>query len=236
MYLRFALALALASTIGLLADNGKENGKGKGKGKAESETHRQDDPTVWESDFVRIGTLGIQNATGTDPLQEGSIEVTAEGNVEITLEGAMPSSAYTAAFCRFALTSVGCMSLTNGSFTTGPDGKAKAEMQMPMQAANWSGIFILSRSTVPQFATAFTTRNPNPPAGADIELKGRVSSIDLGNNSFRLDGFPIPIFVTNRTTLVRLDSLNQLRSGDRVEVSGVSISGGIEASRVKGED
>lgn len=236
MYLRSAIIITLAIATCLSADNGKGNGKGNGNGKGESENHRQDDPTVWETDFVRIGTLGIQNATGTDPLKQGAIEVTAEGNVEVTLEGAMPNSAYTAAFCRFALTSVGCMSLTNGTFTTNNDGNAKAEMQMPMQAANWSGIFILSRSTVPQFATAFSTRNPNPPAGADIELKGRVSSVDLGTNSFRLDGFPIPIFVTNRTNLVRLDSLNQLRSGDRVEVSGVSTSGGIEASRVKGED
>lgn len=205
-------------------------------GDDDDDDRRRDNRKVWEAGLVPIATLGIQGATGVDPLDKGAVEVSTQGNVEVTLEGAMRNAAYTVSFCRFALTNVGCMSLANGTFNTNGEGNAKAEMLMPMQGANWSGIFILARGATPQFATAFTTRNANPPPGAEIEIKGRISTIDPATNSFRMDSFPMPVFLTSRTNLVKFDSLSQLRIGDRVEVRGVSINGAIEASRVKGED
>lgn len=213
-----------------------DNGKGKANSNGNSDEHRQDDPTVWQAGLVRASELDFQVTTGTDPLKKGKVEVTAEGNVEVSLSGAASNAGYVGNFCRFALTAVGCMTLVNGAFNTDPDGDAKAEMRMPLTPATWSGIFLIARGGVVQFVTAFSTRGPNAPAGADIEVKGRVSFVDPGARTFRLEGFPVPIFVTSGTNLVKLDSLQQLRPGDRVEVRGFAVNGGVEASRVKADD
>lgn len=202
----------------------------------EDEDRRGDNRKVWQAALVPIATLGVSASTGNDPLEEGSIQVSARGNVEVKLEKAAPNTAYTVSFCRFQLVNVGCMGLLSGTISTNADGNAKAEMQLPVPAANWSGIFLLSRGADPQFATAFTTRSAMPPPGAEIDIKGRIGALDPASNSFRLDSLPVPVFVTSRTNLVKFDSLRQLRLGDRVEVRGISINGFIEATRVKSED
>lgn len=202
----------------------------------DEDDRRRDDRKVWSTPLVRVATLAIPATTGTDPLDEGSIQVSALGNVAVRLEKAVPNASYTVSFCRFMLANVGCSGLVDGTFSTNAEGNAKAEMTMPAVAANWSGIFLVTRGPTPQFATAFATRSALPPPGAEIEIKGRIGALDPASNSFRLDSFPVPVFVTSRTNLVKFDTLGQLRLGDRVEVRGISINGFIEATRVKSED
>lgn len=191
---------------------------------------------VYQATLVPIASLGIPIAAGTDPIKDGDVAVTARGEVKVTLEGVPANTSYATSFCRFALTSVGCAGLTGGTFTTNEDGRARAAMEMPLPSANWSGIFLITRDGVPQFATAFATSGPPLPAGAEIEIKGRIGALDPASNSFRLDSLSVPVFVTSRTHFVKFDSLRDLRIGDRVEVRGESINGAIEASRVKSED
>ncbi len=219
-----ALVCALCFPVWAGDDDDDDDNRGK------------DNRRVYQAEFVPIGSLGLPIAAGTDPLENGGVDVTLRGDVKVSLDGAAPNASYTVSFCRFALTSVGCAGLANSAFSTDEKGKAKAEMQMPVPSGNWSGIFLITRDGVPQFATAFNTRNTAPPAGAEVEIKGRIGALDPASNSFRLDSLSVPVFVTSRTHFVKLDSLRDLRIGDRVEVRGESINGRIEASRIKSED
>jgi hypothetical protein len=220
-----ALVCALCFPVWAAGDDDGDKDRGKG-----------DNRRVYQAEFVPIASLGVPIAAGTDPLKDGAVTVTARGEVKVTLEGAAANASYTASFCRFALTAVGCTGLTNGTFATNENGRARADMEMPLLSANWSGVFLIARNGVPQFATAFATQGPAVPAGAEIEIKGRIGALDPASNSFRLDSLSVPVFVTSRTHLVKFDSLGELRIGDRVEVRGVSTNGRIEATRIKSED
>ncbi|MBL8175750.1 MAG: hypothetical protein JNK48_13835 [Bryobacterales bacterium] len=204
-------------------------------GDDDDDERRQDDRRIYQSALAPLGTLGIAGVTGIDPLEDGTVEVSAQGNVAIRVEGARPNASYVVSFCRFALTNVGCAGLVEGTFETDGRGNARVERRMPLAAGNWSGIFLVSRNGAAQFATAFTTRAAAA-SGSEIEIKGQIGALDPASNSFRLDSLPVPVFVTTRTNLVKIDSLSQLRVGDRVEVRGIAAGGFIEATRVKSED
>lgn len=223
---------------------------------------RSRDAVLFEASLVRAAALNTPSgtpagqqlgpaflATGTDPLSSGQVRVYRNRNVEVRLRGAVPNAAYRALFCRLGfLQNNGCIDL--GQVETNPEGNAEARLNFPAAGADapdtWAGGFLLSRETAPpqqnqpapagnQYVSAFTfPLAAAETTGAEIELKGRVVSLDANAGLFRLDSLQTDILTTSGTKFEEIEGLADLSVGQDVEVKGSLRSDlKIIAERVK---
>lgn len=242
-----SLAFLIFGSTPARADDDEDNRRG-GEGKK-----------LFETQLVRIADLNVPagnpagqqlgplfGPNGTDPLDEGMVDVRAEGRVDISVRGAMASQTYSSFFCRFAFGPTGCLAVgAAGALATDSRGDGRAELDFPQPAtpSSWAGVFILTRVVSGQptneYVSGFGLRpammaNPNQ---ADIEVQGQVASINNGARSFRIGSFPQDVGTDNATRF--RDGLRQfsdLQMGMQVEVKGKVLgNGSILAVEVEGK-
>lgn len=130
------------------------------------------------------------------------------------------------------------------ALTVDASGAAKGSALFPALAANtpagsdvWSGSFVITRDvttaaglvSTAEFVSAFEFPSapeqgqaPQQPVGAEIELKGEISGIDVAAKSFQLAGASaFKVVVDDSTRFIgRYKSLEDLNNGMEVVVSG----------------
>ena len=211
----------------------------------------------FEAELLRIADLNVPNGNpagqqlgpafgpnGTDPLQEGSVEVRNEGRVDISVRGAAASQSYTVFFCRFGFGPAGCVMVgTAGALATDSRGDGSVRLDFPQPASansSWAGAFILTRVVSGQptneFVSGFRIRPPENPNQAEVQIEGQVSSINGGNQSFRVGSFQQDIFTDNATQFRGgLRRFADLTIGMRVEVKARTNNGQLLAREVEGK-
>lgn len=219
------------------ADNG--NGKSKGKGSDRGEEGEREGQTLSEAQIVRVADLGAGQlgpffgTGGTDQLHEGSVAVLADRRVEINLEGAVGNTTYNVVFCRFGFPPP-CLSSTPGTVATNAAGDVNTRVTFPDTQLKWAGVFVLTRGGLNQFVTGVSFSAAGPSAeSVTLELKGKISSLNPGNQSFRIGVIPIDIMVTSATRMSGFDQFSDLAVGRTVEVRGFTAAGVIQATRVE---
>ena len=197
------------------------------------------------SALVRVAELGTALPLsaflppGSDPLREGEAEVRRKRELAVKVEGAVPSAAYGVLFCPFGQPQSSCLAL--GSLFTDSDGKGEARLSFLAAGNTWAGVILLTRDAKNQFISGFSfpPAEEVAPAGAgevEVELSGRIASLNPANTSFRLVGFPVDLFVGTSTRFKKVSGFTALVVGLTVEVKGFSRPDGtIFATEVKAE-
>jgi hypothetical protein len=184
---------------------------------------------------------------GTDPLDDGRVQVLRNRKAQFELRGATPNVTYNAFFCRFGfLAAPGCFMLV-GQLDTNVEGNAEGLLSFPANPAaasdTWAGTFILTRivggAATNEYVAGFTFP-PLPPTdgtGADVDVSGRIMSMDKTNSSFRLAELPTDIFTGAATQFEKIDGFSDLAVGMDVEVKGFTKPDGtIFATNVKSDE
>ncbi len=192
---------------------------------------------------LRIADLGSDalgpafGPNGNDPLRKGRVEVRGKRRVEAELRGASPTSVYNVFFCRFGFGPSACLNL--GSMTTDAEGDAEAHFTFPAGLNAGAGVFVFTRDVPPatnEFVSGFQFAAAVEEGAVEVELKGRISSINASNSSFRLSNFPADIFTGPSTRFEKLNGFGALAAGLRVEVKGfVRADGTILATKIEKE-
>ena len=187
--------------------------------------------------LVRLADSGFvgpaSGPVGADSLTRGQVEVSQGRQARIEVAGAAPNASYDVRFCRFGDLPP-CMSLNPSSLTTDFQGNAQGQFMFPNSPDTWAGTFVLARGGVTEFVSGF--KFPQVPAvqmGVQVELRGRIASLNPANSSFRLEGFAFDVAVSAATRLDELNSFADLSVGQMVEVTGFSMNTMILATRVK---
>lgn len=199
---------------------------------------------IFRSDLVRLADLGSDalgsgfGPNGNDPLRKGKVEIRGNRRVEAELRGAAPSSAYNLFFCRFGFGPSACQNL--GSMTTDAEGDAEARFTFPAGLNAGAGVFVFTRDVPPatnEFVSGFQFAAAVDEGAVEVELKGRIGSINASNSSFRLSNFAADIFTGTSTRFEKLSGFGALAVGLRVEVKGfVRADGAILATKIEKED
>ena len=197
---------------------------------------------LFTSDLVRVVELApalpaaLFSAPGSDPLREGETEVRRKREVAVKVRGALASGAYGVWFCPFGQPQTACPAL--GSLSTDSEGNGEARLPFPAAGGTWAGAILLTRDAKNQFISGFRFP-PDAEAqqlGAEVELKGRITSLNLLNNSFRIEGLAVDIVVGTSTRFKKI-SFTELFVGLTVEVEGFTRPDGtIFAVEVKAEE
>ncbi len=179
----------------------------------------------------------VSGPVGADRLTRGRVEVSQNRQARIELVGASPNTTYDVKFCRFGDLPP-CMSLNPANLTTDSQGNAQGQFVFPNSPDNWAGTFLLARGGLNEFVSGFRFTAPVvAQAGVQVEIKGRVASLNATNSTFRLEGFAFDIMVVAGVTkLDKVNSVSDLHINDRVEVTGFTMNNVILATRVKVED
>lgn len=146
----------------------------------------------------------------------------------------------------------GCVALLDPASTATPkaplvltvdaSGAAKGTAVFPPLAANapagsdvWAGSFVISRAVgtataMIEFVSAFEFPSASPEQkqpvqaedGAEVEVKGEISGLDIAKKSFQLAGpASFPVVVNDSTRFIgRFKSLDELSNGMEVEIHG----------------
>lgn len=214
-------------------------------------------PTAWADDddddrkekqftagVVRIADLGSDalgvafGPNGNDPLRKGKIEARGNRRVEAELRGAAPSSVYNLFFCRFGFGPAGCQNL--GSLTTDAEGDAEARLTFPPGLNAGAGVFVFTRNVPPatnEFVSGFQFAAAVEEGAVQVELEGKIGSINASNSSFRLQNFAADIFTNTSTRFEKVNGFGALAVGLRVEVKGfVRADGTILATKIEADD
>lgn len=198
---------------------------------------------VFEVELLRMAELGsvpplgtMFNQNGNDPLMDGSVAVNRQREVEVQVQGASASGTYLTLFCPFGFPPNYCSTI--GSFTTNAGGNWSGRFPVPASQQTWTGVFLLTRNTLNEFVSGFRT----PPAAqqqtdVEVELRGRIGTVNTLSRSFQLQRFPLNILVGTSTRFQGITGLGALRTGDEVVVTGfVQTDGSIFATRVRSAD
>lgn len=198
------------------------------------------------AEIVRVADLSFHDQlgpffgpNGNDPLRDGKLEVRGNRKVEVQLKGTVPSTVYNVFFCPFGLPPAGCLGL--GTTTTNSEGNAKTSLPFAATQNTWAGAFIFTRNTpnpTSQFISGFQFAQNEGEAqgGVEVELEGKISSLNSSNQSFRLNNFPVDIFVGPDTRFKKVGGFGALLVGQKVEVKGFTRTDGtILATRVEAE-
>jgi len=170
---------------------------------------------------------------GTDPLQEGTAEISPDATAHVSLQGASANQAYSAYFCRFGFGPGGCILLGQaGALTTDGSGNGHADLAFPavQTTENLAGLVLITRAisstTTYEYAGSIQLQ-PSPTAQTRFTLDGQIGSIDSANTSFVISPLTLTI-VTNGSTKFRgkVQSFAGLMDGMQVSVSGVVSSDG----------
>lgn len=245
----FALvAVSLLSGVALLRADDDNNGNQSPNGQQ-----------LFDAQLVRVADLNTPvgnpqgqqlgpffGPNGSDPLDDGRVQVLRNRKAQFELRGATPNVTYTAFFCRFGfLPANGCVMLT-GQLDTNVEGNAEALLSFPDNPTGatdtWAGTFILTRSVgnapTNEYVAGFTFP-PLPPAdgnGTDVDVTGRIASLNKTNTSFRLDGLPTDILTGAGTHFEGIQDFSALAVGMDVEVKGsTNADGTISAASVKSD-
>ena len=224
------VALVLFGSRLARAEGGEDEGRGE---------------KLLHSDLVRVTELSTALPlsaflpAGSDTLREGEAEVRRKRELGVKVEGAVASAAYGVLFCPFGQPQSSCLAL--GSLFTDSEGKGEARLAFLAAGNTWAGGVLLTRDAKNQFISglSFPPAEEVAPAGAgevEVELKGRIASLNPANTSFRLVGFPVDIFVGASTRFKKVGGFAALFVGLRVEVKGFSRPDGtVFATEVKAE-
>lgn len=206
----------------------------------DDENSRKNDP-VFDATWVRVSELGIPDLLspfvqlGSDQLDRGNLQVRRQGEVRVDLRGARPSSEYKLMFCPFGQPFPGCTSL--GSFMTDRDGDANERLDWTVPKRVAAGIFILTRAgTLPvvEFATGFELPESAIATGPAVDVSGRVGQVNRLTGFFRINGFPLNIFVDNNTKFSGIRNFAALDVGMQVEVDTITrTDGSLLATQVR---
>jgi len=220
-----------------------DQGKGKKKGHDHDDDERRAE-TLFESQIVRASSIGSAQlgpfpTNGTDPLTGGEVEVEDDRKVQIELVGAQQNATYNVFFCRFGFPP-SCFGLSPETLTTGPEGKAKARLMIPDSQNNFAGIFVLTRGGSNQFVSGFSLGAAMAQLGVEVEISGKISSLNPSANSFRLENFlptfPIDFVVNASTEFKKAKNFADLKVGQNVEIKGFASGNTILVNRLKVED
>ena len=222
------VALVLFGSRLARAEDGEDEGRGK---------------KLLHSDLVRVTELSTALPlsaflpAGSDTLREGEAEVRRKRELGVKVEGAVPSAAYGVLFCPFGHPQSSCLAL--GSLFTDVEGKGEARLDFLAAGNTWAGVILLTRDAKNQFISGFSfppAEEVAPAGEVEVELNGRIASLNPATTSFRLVGFPADIFVGTSTRFKKLSGFAALFVGLRVEVKGFSRPDGtIFATEVKAE-
>jgi hypothetical protein len=243
-----SLAFLVFGGASVWADDEDDNNRRGGEGEK-----------LFSAQLLRIADLSVPagNAAGQqlgplfgpngdDPLGEGSVDVRAEGRTDISVRGGSPSKSYTVFFCRFAFGPAGCVMVgAAGALTTDSGGNGTARLDFPQPLTgpdSWAGVFILTRPVSNQptneYVSGFHLRlapmvNENQ---AEIEIQGQVTSVNMGNGSFRIGSFPQDIMTDNATQFRDgLQKFSDVKMGIQVEVKAKVSNGNLLALEVQGK-
>jgi len=149
-------------------------------------------------------SLAFWGAAGSDPLDEGSVEVRDEGRVEIRLREAAPSQSYSVLFCPVGAALPGCLPAgQTGALATDEKGNGRANLDFP-QPGSWAGVFLVRRAINGQALIEYVSGFRSRPAKmeeqtTELEIEGPIKSIDAANKSFRVGALPQDIFTDGAT-------------------------------------
>ncbi len=170
---------------------------------------------------------------GTDPLQDGTAEISPDGTVHVSLQGASANQAYSAYFCRFGFGPAGCILLGQaGALTTDGSGNGHADLAFPavQSTQNLAGLVLITRTissaTTYEYAGAIQVR-VSPTAETRFNIQGQISSIDSATSSFVISPLTLTITTSSSTSYHgKVNSFGGLTVGMQVNVSGVVSSDG----------
>lgn len=192
------------------------------------------------AEIVRVADLGSGQLgpafgpNGNDPLRKGKLELRGDRRVEVELRGAAASAVYAVFFCRFGFGPDACVNL--GSLETNAEGNGETRVQFSAPTSTWAGVFIFTRNATNQFISGFGFEAAAQD-GVQVELEGRISSLNASNQSFRLNNLPVDIFVGPSTRFEHLSGFGALSVGLKVEVKGfVQADGTILATKIEAEE
>ncbi len=195
---------------------------------------------LFTAELVRVSELtgGPVGPAGTDPLSRGSVNVRLRREIDTAVFGAAQTATYSVVFCRATAVSQP-LCVTLGNLTT--DAKGDGAARLPFAAAGeaWTGAFVLTRDGSNQFVSGFRfpPLEESQPGAVEVEFKGPVGSLNPANQSLKLTGLTLDIFVTTSTKLKGVSGFAGLKIGEVVKVSGtVRTDGAIQALRIEVED
>lgn len=227
--LTFLLAFAGVA----LADHDKGKGKSQDDKDDDDEQGERPAAVVFQAHLFRVAELQVGlgfGTVGTDPLRRGSVRILQTGRVLLAVDGASPSQSYLVWLCHMT-TGPNCHAL--GTFNTNAGGDGAFEAMLPAALLKLAGQVVLARGSVFQFISGFARPAPPVDPGVEVELKGTLSIVNLGNMTVRLETFPVDIQVNSNTRLDGVRSFSDLRVGMDVEVRGFASAAGIVATRLK---
>lgn len=195
---------------------------------------------LFTAELVRVEDLagGPVGPAGTDPLTRGSIDVRTKRQVEAGVFGAAQTATYSVVFCR-ATTVSQPLCVTLGDLITDGKGHGTARFPFPGAEESWTGAFVLTRNGANQFVSGFRfpPLEESQPGVVEVKFKGPIGSLNPANQSLRLAGLAVDVFVTASTKLDGIDGFAGLQTGDTVEIRGVvRPDGAIQAVRIEAEN
>jgi hypothetical protein len=262
------LACSLAVTNTVWADDGDDHGHGNPPPQQQASPNLLEFQLVPATMGNPLPTVALPFSVTDQIAPNSHLVVSRDGRVDVgfmlTAAAGMPSITsltYNVWLCRFGSNSFTPPSL-NGCFllnptdpthllTTDLTGRAQATFQFPASAPGmpFTGSFVITRDLNPEFINAFVFGQAavqpevQPPAGAEVELRGTIVPGSLNNSSFMLmtDSSVTLIMTSPATRFDKVFGFGGLQGGQRVEVEGVSqtaMNGTsfVFATRVKVED
>jgi hypothetical protein len=243
------LAMLLLSTVVVLRADGGEEGNPSPNGQQ-----------LFDTQLIRVANLNVPTGipagqqlgpfflpNGTDSLDAGRVQVLRNRKAQFELRGAAPNVTYKAFFCRFGfLSTAGCFPLV-GQLETNDEGNAEALLSFldnpAGDADNWAGAFIVARTVASSMTNeyvsgfSFPSLPPAEAAGADVDVSGRIASINTASSSFRLAELAVDIFTGPTTKYQKIDSFADLVVSMDVAVKGLTKPDGtILATNVRSEE
>jgi Domain of unknown function (DUF5666) len=170
---------------------------------------------------------------GSDPLQNGSANLTSNGILHVDLHGASPQQTYSAYFCRFGFGPAGCVQVgQTGGISTDSNGNGHADLDFPASVGSedWTGQVLITRTigsaTTYEYAGAIHV-GINRAAQPSFDLQGQISSITPTTSSFVISPLKDMIVTDSSTTFDgKAHSFSDLMVGMQVDVKGVILSDG----------
>jgi hypothetical protein len=195
---------------------------------------------LFTAELVRVEELtgGPAGPAGTDPLDRGRIDVRRKRQVEAAVFGAAQTATYGVVFCRATVVSQP-LCVTLGDLITDAKGYGTARFPFPTAGESWTGAFVLTRNGANQFVSGFRfpPLEESQPGVVEVEFKGPIGSLNPANQSLRLAGLAVDVFVTASTKLEGIEGFAGLQTGEAVKIRAiVRPDGTIQAVSIEAED